>query len=364
MPMSEPCSSPESNSWHSGAAATCESTGESLSEPPKGKSTALKRVALKNAAEKCAFVELQRRLEIERRCIHSELSKEQRDVKGQLQRLQQEKSLLADLEELCNDDDSDVFVEETSTCSVSTDPYPVTITPRLFGSRSSRPTTGESDGRRPSGKQSRKTSADLSDMDIHPAGRLPPLLLSSSRTLSPWESSVSNLSRADSTSSVKSLSPKEPREFWAGTPEAISSVRRARRTPSQQRYDHQWSRSQSLKERTQRLDSVRSMSRSSSVKEWRNRLHREGGNASPNSTKWAGSRSLRESQTTLTRSIDSMTESLAEVQLGSRQSLLSPDPVTSGSWGHDPDGLVHPVIKIESPVPLPPIGSSLQGHDP
>lgn len=78
----------------------CEATVESLTEHPNGKSRALRRVAQKNALEKSAYEEMQRRLEFERRSRQSEMHKEEKDMKDHLHRLLQERLMLADLEEI------------------------------------------------------------------------------------------------------------------------------------------------------------------------------------------------------------------------------------------------------------------------
>ncbi len=103
-----------------------------------------------------------------------------------------------------------------------------------------------------------------------PAVRSPTRGLISADSI-PAAQSSTNLS---SVTSVFSSSPGEGSGaigVWVGDPEAISSVRRPRKSVSRQRLEHQWNRSQSLKERpsSSRSElSVRSsVSRSHSMRE-------------------------------------------------------------------------------------------------
>ena len=70
-----------------------------LQEHTGGQSRALRRMAQKNALERTAFVEQKKRLELQRKNKQSELDREERDLRDQLQRLQEERSLLGDLDE-------------------------------------------------------------------------------------------------------------------------------------------------------------------------------------------------------------------------------------------------------------------------
>ena len=96
------------------------------------------------------------------------------------------------------------------------------------------------------------------------SSRLPPL--SSSR-----QSLVSTSSQASVTSrrSDVTLTGEGDDEFWVGAPEAISSVRRPRKSIGEQQASarHQWRRSKSVKEKPARLNaSCCSLSRSQSLR--------------------------------------------------------------------------------------------------
>ena len=142
-------------------------------------------------------------------------------------------------------------------------------------------------------------------MDIHPTTgkvQLPHLqrTVSSRNLLLP---PTSSLQRTDSLVSLKSASPKDKEvNFWVGDPEAISSVRRARKTPARQRVEHNWTRSQSLKERSAgvRAGSATSLvSRSNSMRESLRISPQPPGGRSPqphegHARAWSRSNSLKE----------------------------------------------------------------------
>ena len=116
----------------------------------------------------------------------------------------------------------------------------------------------------------RRLSVELDDLDFD-TQHLPPLQRCSSRSLAGSRpGSGVGLQRSES----QKNSPKDKKCFWAGEPEAISSIRRPRRSVAQQRrghMDHVFGRSQSLKEGThasvRRKTTDASVSRSNSMKD-------------------------------------------------------------------------------------------------
>ena len=95
------------------------------------------------------------------------------------------------------------------------------------------------------------------------AGRLPPL--PSSRLSLVSASSQSQVSMTSRRSDVTTSEADD--EWWVGAPEAISSVRRPRKSVSEQAHAHQWKRSRSLKEKVAQVPTSRvSLSRSQSLR--------------------------------------------------------------------------------------------------
>ena len=160
-------------------------------------------------------------------------------------------------------------------------------------------------------------------------GKLPPLQRTSSRghLVSDSQSSI-NMSRSASSSSL-SLSTKGcissvSEEPWVGDPEAISSVRRPRRTRLKLRLDHTFSRSSSLKESAGH-GGRSALTRSHSLRESAGSLDSTIRCNSPlsysqhqTSSVFCMSGSLTDAPCQLVRSIDCISEDLAGVDLAAK----------------------------------------------
>ena len=193
----------------------------------------------------------------------------------------------------------------------------------IFSDRGSTPSTPT--------LRNRRQSVEFEDLNIQTrTGKiLPPLAPSlhsckSSSRLSTYSGATSvSIRRADSLLSLKSTASTacspwdqlsgERREVWAGDPEAISSVRRPRKTLAQQRVDAIMTRSNSAKDGTRKcFNKWRNLSRSSSVKDIKpkqgglSRVSQEDGFSHRRS------RSLKE------KSVSSLGENLSTLDLGSR----------------------------------------------
>ena len=159
-------------------------------------------------------------------------------------------------------------------------------------------------------------------------GKLPPLLRTSSRGHLASESRTgSTMNRSASSSSLLLSARGSPgrasEEPWVGDPEAISSVRRPRRTRLNLRLDHTFSRSSSLKEGVGgRCRSRSALTRSHSLRESACSVASTSRGSSPLSyTQYPTSSafcSLKRTPCQFIGSIDSISEDLANIDLAAK----------------------------------------------
>ncbi|KAK3605987.1 hypothetical protein CHS0354_019668 [Potamilus streckersoni] len=210
------------------------SSEEVNSERGPIESAHIKEMVQKNSVERMMFCKKTKGIENEKRAFVRQISREESEMKNLLQRLQNEQQLIINEEsnsDPCDEDynSEDDFPDDDNESSIVFNPYPITIVPK-FGA--TKPVTKSSsiDKENSTGRSrfmTRRKSIEFEDVQDS-------LRLSATTSFSRKTYTGSMLSGRDSDATIlASIQPKE-QESWLGSPLAISSVRRPRKSVAEQ----------------------------------------------------------------------------------------------------------------------------------